>query len=274
MTAPTQTTGRAGTPAVTRAVVLLAAGSALALLAWFVLRTGRGQALDEAAMDTVVAGRQAQLTVLSMLGYVSISAIVAVAVLSVAMALVRGRVLAAVAALAVLAGSNITTQVLKHGVLERIDGYVAAPNSFPSGHTTVVAAGVAALLVAAPRALRPLVVLGGSFAVTMTGASTVVAGWHRPSDVVGAVLVALVWTAAAALVVREESPRELTGWFLAPLGAAAAGITLVAIGVRPSYGWSGFAEAALVLTAMAGAIAVAIVLMSVAVSPGGRRTRT
>lgn len=278
--APAPTTRRPGSPQVLRVVVLLLAGTALAALTWFVLRTGGGQVLDEAAMDTVVAGRQTQLTVLSMLGYVSISAIIAIAVLSLALALVRGRALAAVAALAVLAGSNLTTQVLKHGILERVDGYVIAPNSFPSGHTTVVAGGVAALLVAAPRALRPLVVLGGSFAVTMTGASTVVAGWHRPSDVVGAVLVALLWTAAAALVVRDESVGRTglgpwagpaAGWLLAPLGAVAAGVVLVAIGVRPSYGWSGFVEAALVLTAMAGAIAVAIALMGAAVSAGTRR---
>ncbi len=33
---------------------------------------------------------------------------------------------------------------------------------------------------------------------TLTGASTVVAGWHRPADVVAALAVSLIWTAAVA----------------------------------------------------------------------------
>ncbi|MGJ9413972.1 phosphatase PAP2 family protein [Aeromicrobium sp. CF4.19] len=248
-------------PAIVRAVVLTLSLLVLGWLAWFVLRTAEGQRLDESSMVSVVAGRETQLTVLSLLGYVSISAIVVVALVCVGLALARGQVALAVAALAVLAGANITTQVLKHGLLERIDGVVVAPNSFPSGHTTVVVAGVGALLIAAPRVLRPLVVLGGSFAVTLTGASTVVAGWHRPSDVVGSVLIALAWTAAAALVLGGPTDRARAAWISAPLGAVAAGVALVVIGVRPSYGWSGFGEAAIVLGGVALSAALGVALM-------------
>ncbi len=246
---------------VLRAVVLLGTAVTFCALAWFVLRTEQGQRLDDAAMESVIAGRETHLTVLSLLGYVSIGSIVAVALICVVLTVSRGQVTAAVAALVVLAGANISTQVLKHTVLERAEGFVLAPNSFPSGHTTVVAAGVGALLLAAPRPLRPLVVLGGAFATTMTGASTVVAGWHRPSDVVGAVLVALAWTTAAALLMRGPTDRARIAWFVAPVGAAAAGVVLVVIGVRPSYGWSGFMEAAVVLGVVAAVIAGAIALM-------------
>lgn len=263
MNQQSRSTGRDPVPRelVLRAGVLLATVVTFCTLAWFVLRTERGQDLDEAAMQSVVAGRETHLTVLSLLGYVSIGAIIAVALICVVLAVSRGRLAAAVAALAVLAGANVSTQLLKHSVLERVEGFVIAPNSFPSGHTTAVATGVGALLLAAPRALRPLVVLGGAFATTMTGASTVVAGWHRPSDVVGAVLVALAWTTAAALLVRGPADPARIAWFVAPVGAVAAGVALVVIGVRPSYGWSGFVEAAVVLSAVAAATAGCVALM-------------
>ena len=78
-----------------RSAVALAALVALGLLAWFVLRTGTGQRLDDGAMSTVVAGRDTRLTVLSLLGRVSIGAIVVVAIACVVLALVQGRLAAA-----------------------------------------------------------------------------------------------------------------------------------------------------------------------------------
>lgn len=263
---------RAGTDrraGVVRLLVGLGSVASLTVLAWFVLRTGTGQRWDDGAMATVVAGRDTRLTVLSLLGRVSIGAIVVVATVCVLLALAQGRLAAAAAALVVLAGANVTTQVLKHGVLERVDGYVQAPNSFPSGHTTVVAAGVAALLLVAPRVLAPLVTLAGSAAITLTAGSTIVAGWHRPADVVGSVLVTLAWAAAAALVTGGAHRRVPGRWLGALAGSGAGLLALVAIGVRPAYGWSGFAEAAVVLGSIALSVAVLVALMSLVV-PRGR----
>jgi membrane-associated phospholipid phosphatase len=250
-----------GSPVRVTALGIATAGAvALLALAWFVLATPLGQRLDDRAMNTVVAGRDTQLQVLSMLGYVSIGAIVLVALACVGVALARGRVPLAVGALAVIAGANVTTQVLKHAVLERSDvvGGVVAPNSFPSGHTTVVAAGVGALLLVSPRWMRPLVVPLGAFAVSLTGASTVVAGWHRPSDVVGAVLVVVVWTAAVSFLLGGSHRAVPATWPLAVVGSLAAIAALVAIGVRPSYGWDGFTDAALVLGALGVAIGLGV----------------
>lgn len=240
---------------------LLASLVALAALTYVALRTAAGQLLDERAMNTVVAGRETQLTVLSVLGYVSIGAVVAVTLVSAFLAVARGRVRLAVAAVAVIAGANVTTQVLKLGILERADLAVAAPNSFPSGHTTVVAAAVGALCLVVPRVLRPVVTIGGAFAVTLTGASTVVAGWHRPADVVGALLVSLAWTAGATVLVGGHHRAVPASWVGALTGAVAALVVLVGIGVRPSYGWSGSLEAALVLGAVAAAVALCVAAM-------------
>lgn len=233
----------------------------LLVVAIVALHTGAGQRLDERAMRTVVAGRETELAVLSLLGRVSIGAVLAVSVVCVVLAILRGRVRLAVAALVVIAGANITTQLLKEVVLERSQLDVIAPNSLPSGHTTVVAGAVGAMLLVSPRAVRLLVVVAGAFAVMLTGASTVVAGWHRPADIVAALAVCLAWTAAGAIMAGgSHQPTSAVGlWSLA--GAGCALVMLVAIGVRPSYGWSGFGEAAFVLGAITLATAFTTALM-------------
>ncbi len=249
-------------------VAVFAAVTGLAL--W----TGAGQRLDERAMKTMVAGRDAELTVLSLLGRVSIGAVLAVAAVCVALAVVRGRVRLAVAAVVVIVGANVTTQLLKEVVLQRAALDVIAPNSLPSGHTTVVASAVGALLLVTPRALRLPVVLPGALAVTVTGASTVVAGWHRPADIVAALAVCLVWTAAGSML-ADGTPRPVAGASVASLVGAATGLVLlVGIGVRPAYGWSGFGEAALVLGAIGLATAVAVALMERTAPAGSGSVRS
>ena len=242
-------------------LVLAGAVGALVAVTIVALRTGAGQRLDDRAMAALVAGRDAELTVLSVLGRVSIGAVLAVSMVCVGLALLRGRIRLAVAALLVIVGANVTTQLLKEVVLQRAALEVIAPNSLPSGHTTVVASAVGALLLVVPWALRLPVAVAGALAVTVTGASTVVAGWHRPADIVAALAVCLMWTAGAAIVARGSS-RPVPGVGIGSLAGAAAGLVLlVSIGVRPAYGWSGFLEAAIVLGAMGSATAVAVALM-------------
>ena len=241
----------------------------LVVLTIVALHTGAGQRLDERAMRTVVAGRETELTVLSLLGRVSIGAVLAVSMVCVVLAIMRGRVRLAVAALVVIVGANITTQLLKDVLLERSALDVIAPNSLPSGHTTVVGSAVGALLLVTPWALRLLFVVGGAVAVMVTGASTVVAGWHRPADIVAALAVCVAWTAVGSMV-AGGTHRAAPGVAVGSLaGAAGALVMLIAIGVRPAYGWSGFGEATVVLGAMALATAFAVGVME-RVSPATR----
>ncbi|MFT4187496.1 MAG: phosphatase PAP2 family protein [Aeromicrobium sp.] len=227
------------------------------------LWTARGQRFDHWAMSTVVAGRDTHLAVLSVLGYLSIGALAVVAAGSVGLALLRGNIRLAVAAATIITGANVTTQVLKRVVLERselVDG-IFAHNSLPSGHTTVVASILGALCLASPAWLRPFFITVGAFAVALTGASTVVAGWHRPSDVLAAVLVCLFWTALVAIGVggrRSPSPGCLV---FALIGAGAAIVFLIVIGVRPSAGWNSFVIAWAVLGSIALATALSATLM-------------
>lgn len=253
---------------------VVAAAVLLALIVRVALGTGRGQEWDNSAMTTVVAGREAKLALLSVLGYVSIGAILAVALGCVVVAMLRGRPRVGIAAAGVLVGANVTTQILKESVLERPDLGLGALNSLPSGHTTVVASAVGAALLVAPGVLRPLVALAGGFATTLTGASTIVAGWHRPADVIAALAVCLIWTGAVALIIRPRKrevppgPRyPVTGTFLSALLGCVGGLAfLVAIGVRPAYGWVGFTQASLVLGVVT-AVTALFVVVAAAVSP-------
>lgn len=238
----------------------------LLVLVRIALASQRGQSWDQSAMTTVIGGRDTQLAVLSVLGYVSIGAVVAVVAGCAAVALLRGRVALAAGAAVVIVGANVTTQVLKHTVLDRPDLGFGTLNSLPSGHTTVVASAVGAALLVAPRAWRPLVALLGGFATTLTGASTIVAGWHRPSDVIAALAVSLIWTALVSLVLRGPAAPVVGTSAGAVVGCVAAVLFLIAIGVRPLLGWDGFLQAGLVLGAVAAATAV-FVVATAATSP-------
>ncbi len=237
------------------ALAALSAGAAVATYRYGV-QSASGQRFDDAAMNTVYAGPDARLAVLSVLGNVSIGAVVIVMIVSVGLALARGHVRWAMGAVLVIVGANVTTQVLKHLVLDRPDFGLLSLNSLPSGHTTVVASATAATLLAAPPALRPVLVLGGATATTLTACSTIVAGWHRPSDILAALGVSLFWAALASAFVSRRIVWSHATVPAALIGAAAGVITLGVLGVRPTTGWDGFAEAALVLGVLAATVAM------------------
>lgn len=238
----------------------------LVVLVRIALASQRGQSWDQSAMTTVIGGRDTQLALLSVLGYVSIGAVVMVVIGCAVVALLRGRLALAAGAAVVIVGANVTTQVLKHSLLDRPDLGLGTLNSLPSGHTTVVASAVGAALLVAPRPWRPVVALLGGFATTLTGASTIVAGWHRPSDVIAALAVSLVWTALVSLVLRGPAAPVVGTSAGAVVGCAGAVVFLIAIGVRPLLGWDGFLQAGLVLGAIAAATSV-FVVATAATSP-------
>lgn len=252
---------RSGLTARAVAVVLAALSMAVLVLTYeYVVARPAGQRFDDAAMDTVYAGPDARLAVLGVLGGVSIGLVVVVMVVCVGLALARGHVRWAAGAVLVIVASNVSTQVLKRLILDRPDFGLGVLNSLPSGHTTVVASATVATVLVAPPALRPLLVLGGSAATTLTGASTIMAGWHRPADIVAALAVCLFWSGVASIFLSHRIVR-VRGTGLASLAGSAAGIIVLGVlGVRPTTGWNGFPEAALVL----GAIALIVSLFTVA----------
>lgn len=250
-------------------LIVVASSAALVLLAWFAVGTESGQRLDIAAMDSVDGSTATTMTLLDVLGSVSLGTAAVGLAFCAVLAVARRQTVQALGAVALVAGANMTAQVLKHQVLDRPDlgvGY-DVPNSLPSGHTTVVVSLVLAALLVAPRALRgPLTVLGTA-ATVVAGAATVVADWHRPSDVLAALVVPLIWGALVVLVlgwndpgapVQPGSGRTGMHGTVAIVGAALAGGILVVVGVRPDGGWADLELAALMLAAIAATSAACI----------------
>jgi membrane-associated phospholipid phosphatase len=182
----------------------LAAGCALAVAGTYALlvRTNRGQRIDQGAFDgRALATTTAHDAAQQLLTTISVGTLALAILVLVAQALLRGRVALALVAGTAIGGSVVTTQVLKR-VLERpdllLDGRLYE-NSFPSGHVTIAfAVGVAATLVAPVRARRLVSVLAVAYG-SAVGIAVVAAGWHRPSDVAGALFVVMAWAAVAGL---------------------------------------------------------------------------
>ncbi len=129
-------------------------------------------------------------------------------------ALRLGRRREAVAALVVVAGANLTTQLLKaafeHGRNGALEHGIELPwpNSFPSGHTTAAASIAAAMLLVAPPAYRMRAAVAGLLLTAAVGISVVVLGWHYPSDVLGGLLVVGAWGFGALAWLRLRSGRD------------------------------------------------------------------
>lgn len=188
----------------------LAVGCAIALAAAYLVfvRTHAGQRIDGAALDGRFVSSHARHAASQLLTTIGVGSLALVLVLLVAQALLRGRVALAVVAAVVVFGAVVLTELLKHVVLVRPDLVPSSieSNSFPSGHTTTAfAAGIAATLAAPPR-WRRAVAAAALLYGTAIGIVTIAAGWHRPSDVAGAMLVVTGWAAAVVLAVALVRP--------------------------------------------------------------------
>jgi membrane-associated phospholipid phosphatase len=218
--------------------VAVASSLALAGLYLVFVRTPEGQRVDQSALNHLGWSTTARDSVSTVLDIITIGGMALVLAGCVAVALARRRWSLAVGAVVLVGVSNVATQVLKHQILTRPDFGNADLNSFPSGHTTVAASMAMAALLVVPRNLRWLVAVAGSVSVGITGVGTVVAGWHRPSDVVAALLVTLAVGSAVVGVLTigrgtdpGAPPARRTLAVVAALPAAAA--VLLALGVRP-----------------------------------------
>ena len=191
----------------------------------FFIYTATGQQVDEQAYTEYAnqfkSYRGPTLTALD-----SLPAVVGViAVLGLVAVLIwKHRFLPSLIGVIAGAAAVTSTYLLKHYLIVKPDLGVqeALSNSAPSGHTTFAAAAGAALFLAAPRFLRPTVALCAAVATCLTGASTIINGWHRPADVVTAILVTAIWTVVGMGVLRYVRPADFAvpargGLVLVPL---------------------------------------------------------
>ncbi|MGP7960077.1 phosphatase PAP2 family protein [Sanguibacter sp. A247] len=226
--------------------------TALAFCARIFLGTADGQRFDELALlgsehgsGTLWRVAEPVLDVVSV-AFIAIAVIIVLAIAAMRRAWGLGLQVAVL-----VVGANITTQLLKRDLLERAELGVLTQrpgNSFPSGHTTVAASVAIALLLVVPRRARPYVALIGGAWTAATGASTLVGQWHRPSDVVAALLVVGAWTGlVVAFTPRSAVDRSVAGTIsttsaVVVLGLGALlGAGFVALTVGVGFGVPGLA---------------------------------
>ncbi len=248
----------------------LVIATTVVLVVW----THLGQRADQRSLWSVTVPWTTKRVLAGWLDLISVEFIAVVLAVMVLLALMRRRVSRALAALAVVAGSNLATQVLKAG-LPRPDMGIGSENTLPSGHVTVVTSLVLATLFVVPARWRRIVVLLATGAGTLTGAATLIQRWHRPSDVIAAYAVCGVF-AGLGLIMAERAARvdgASTGSWRIPkpvghvvaalIGAALAGAFLLVAGLVTHGEASNVIVGGIVLTAMGLTCATVVALTAI-----------
>ena len=192
----------------------LSAVAGLLLTYAFFVQTRVGQVVDgdKAATQELLSVRT-QSRMAHMLDVISPWTLVLALAILVLAALLQRRTRTALAAIVLVGGANLTTQVLK-GWLERpallqAGGYIP-DNTLPSGHATVACSLAIALVLVCPPRFRREAALAGLAMSLVVGVAVILSGWHHPSDSVAAALAATAWGALALLIARREAPAW--GW--------------------------------------------------------------
>jgi len=159
-----------------------------------------GQRMEDAALGGV---RESDLfSSDTALNVISVPVILLLVVVIVAVAFARRRLSVGLGAGAVVLASAATSTLVKR-IAERPEiAQSTTPNSFPSGHATIALAALFAVLMVTPRRFRPIVTLLGAVYAVFVANQTVVYGWHRVSDIIGACAIAMFWLG----VVRAFGP--------------------------------------------------------------------
>jgi len=214
------------------------------LYRYFVLGAS-GQRLDTIALasNTTLGVDRLGGAVNTVLDAISVAAVCVAAGVVGFIALIRRRIALAVTSVVLIGGANLTTELLKH-FLHRPDlgideARAGAGNSFPSGHTTIAASVMVAFVLVLPPRVRGGGAVVGSVYAAVVGIATLSAGWHRPSDAVGAFLVVGIWAALAGVLLRtlrrrgekvvEAESHRVAGIILWVAGAVLAALAVAAL---------------------------------------------
>jgi len=232
-----------------RAAMLLALSVVCALLAAAVymlaVQTARGQRIDDSAFGNLNAVRNPRVyeATEDLLRTISVASVALLGLAIMAVAAARRRLDLALAAGVLIAGANVTTQLLKAGLPRPdlvADGTPATNGSFPSGHVTVAMSLAMALVLVAPPGLRAAAAALGTLYAGGVGVAVLALDWHRPSDVIGAYLVCTGWAALVAALARGGRPERVersraaraAEWIVAALAVSFAGVVAAAAARR------------------------------------------
>jgi PAP2 superfamily len=197
----------------TRHLVVAAVVTAvIAVVVYLVMvHTATGHRLDNAALlGSQQQSESTRLGKISNLRRISADSFAVVLALIAAFGIIRRRARLGVAMAATAAVTVIVTDLLRRALLSRpllVHSDSADPiNTFPSGHTATAIVCALAIVVVSPPAWRGVsAVLAGSYA-WITAAAVQTAGWHRPSDAIGAALLAFSAVASTAAVIAAVRP--------------------------------------------------------------------
>jgi membrane-associated phospholipid phosphatase len=193
-------------------VASVAAVVCAALCYVLMVRTSLGQRFDEAAF---VAARTQSGTVAAVdsgeLHRITADSLAVVLLVMVGIGILRRRVRLGLGAAFAAGIAVVVTDGLKSHVLTRPDltgrGSYVIGNTYPSGHTAAaVACAMALVLVSPPRWRGVAAVVAGGYG-WVTAAQVQTAGWHRPSDAVGAAFLAFAAVTAVAAVLVANRPE-------------------------------------------------------------------
>ena len=260
-----------------RVVFALAFAALATTTARVALATVRGQNLDGATRFALSRGKHLFRGADAVaLGSISMKALVALTVAVFLVALLRRRWQLGARVFVLVAGANLSTQVLKHWVLHRPDlgvDYAGLANSLPSGHSTVAMSAALGILLVAPLRARSMAAFLGWATASFVGVSVMLNEWHRLSDVLVAFLVAGIW--GVLLAPRERVGRRfghlhrvmLVGSAVAALGGIGMlALAWVRVGATPlgepalrglaagDFGWLAAGASAALIVGLSGLI--------------------
>lgn len=258
--------------------VFMVLGLALVAAVVFFIQTAVGQQLDEISFNEFsyqFLSLQTQTS--QMLDLIPAFAGITAVIGMIFVLLWKHRFVPALVGLLVAAAANLSSQLLKNYLITKPNFGIqeATMNSAPSGHTTFAAAAGAALFLASPKKLRPLVAVIGAAFTSAAGFSTIVNGWHRPADVITAILLTSMWTVVGLTILRFLRSEELdlsdthrSGLILIPLltiGGFFLGFCSLALYVMTYYnpipGGALIASSFMMLTVIAFTTAAEITLL-------------
>ena len=220
-----------------RALATLAAAGGAGVVGLYLVfvRTPIGQRWDDRALlGGQLASLDSRQALTAALHGVRISTIVLMIVLLLVIGLVRKRLVTAVTMAAAFGFSILSAEVLKQVLPRRdlapeLNAYVDNGNidTYPSGHATIAMGfALALIVVSSPRYRTAAAAFGMAWAAAVPMAA-LAAGWHRPSDVMGGMALALMWLAGAtAIALRRRGIIDTIpgSTRLLPLIAAAVAI--------------------------------------------------
>ena len=224
---------RVGPPAVparrwARVFLALTAVGAFIALTIAALYRPAGQAVDQFTFEVIAS--HTRVGALAQWFEVERHALVVLIVgtlLAMAVAAARHRFALAARVGVLVVGANVSTQILKNWLLRR--PYLGVgydlPNSFPSGHATALLSLAFALTIVTAQRFRALTATVLAVVAAIGSLVIVASGWHRPSDLLGALAVVMVW--ALVLCPQEVPQRGHDVWGTLTLAVSAAALVVV-----------------------------------------------